>query len=640
MKWFAVLAGFCAIWLNTPSVEAAWFENFDYDSNYSWSTNQSLPLPWKNSVRPLHAYPDRGYLRSFGCEGGDTLYNTAFRRLNGGNVVAAKLYLNNAYANQAISVGMSPDYNTGSDGHFGGLDNVWVRLYGDASKTQAWLMLSAADYDAYGAWVTDNHIVVAGLSANVWYDVRLTLNGAQVTGEYKSAGASAWTMIGTVNAYDGFSPNYVAVSTRQGGYADDVGCGSADYLDGLSSDEAGVVTSFGWTSPDTKYLQANRADMELRPWSGVIVRGVEPELRNLLTINGQYYGNCQCVGSFGDPSHLITNPLDLGWGCWMKSYAKYHDAYTGYNEGRWYDDSMIQPAVAELQATTFTKFRQNYIHCVSFLRPSYMNFLDDDWWDNISNNMRLLARLAKQGGCKGLAVDTEGYASGLSWGPWTGQLEVCRWYSGMSWGYVMDAARARGRQVMSAINQEYPGIEIVVIPGWSQIANDWYDGIGNDRSKLKDTSYTFLIPFLDGMLEASDGRTRFVDGGEAAYSYSYRQEAEFEHHDTDFVGKYAMRMSTVPGIFRKKVRTGFGLYFWMNWYTPEQFRDLVFWSLVHGKFTWVYSESAVPWWDQPGESFNPPQLPWPSPSCTWTPQTYMDSVNTAREDAITYPMTP
>ena len=52
--------------------------------------------------------------------------------------------------------------------------------------------------------------------------MRIDLNGLDATASYKASASSTWNTIGTLTAYSGFSPNYVALSAVRRGYADNV----------------------------------------------------------------------------------------------------------------------------------------------------------------------------------------------------------------------------------------------------------------------------------------------------------------------------------------------------------------------------------------------------------------------------------
>jgi hypothetical protein len=105
----------------------------------------------------------------------------------------------------------------------------------------------------------------------------------------------------------------------------------------------------------------------------------------------------------------------------------------------------FQRAIDDLKATKFKKFTDNFIQIISM--PSSVDWFDPNW-SNIAYNASLFARVAKQGGCKGIMFDPEMYVGRL-------------------WGYIMPdgkprpghtvqeyraKARERGREFMTAIN--------------------------------------------------------------------------------------------------------------------------------------------------------------------------------------------
>src|SRR5581483_3050802 len=76
-------------------------------------------------------------------------------------------------------------------------------------------------------------------------------------------------------------------------------------------------------------------------------------------------------------------------------------------------------------------------------------------------------------------------------------------------------ARERGREVMRAFHEGYPGLTIFLTFGYSLPWEEKLDG----NKAIKDCSYGLLAPFLDGLVEAAKGRDRFVDGFEISYGY-------------------------------------------------------------------------------------------------------------------------
>ena len=79
---------------------------------------------------------------------------------------------------------------------------------------------------------------------------------------------------------------------------------------------------------------------------------------------------------------------------------------------------------------------------------------DVDWFDDhqaILANATLAARLALEGHCQGILLDTEQYERGLF------DYRKQRDASSRTWQDYADQARRRGRELMAAFQRGYPG---------------------------------------------------------------------------------------------------------------------------------------------------------------------------------------
>src|SRR5205085_6387027 len=90
-----------------------------------------------------------------------------------------------------------------------------------------------------------------------------------------------------------------------------------------------------------------------------------------------------------------------------------------------------------------------------------------------------------------------------------------------SWDEYAKQVRQRGRETMTAFQDEFPGLVVFLTFGYSLP----YTETGGDPAKLPKSEYGLLAPFLDGLLDAAVGDTRLVDGHEL--SYGYKDTARF-----------------------------------------------------------------------------------------------------------------
>lgn len=322
------------------------------------------------------------------------------------------------------------------------------------------------------------------------------------------------------------------------------------------------LVEMGWDEPDTRFLREHIAQMERSPFDGCVFHVMYP-------------------GADGRDSNFT-------WQVWGRR------AFT------W---AQLAPALADLEATPRTRFTELFLRVNA--TPG-----DVDWFDDftpVATNLRLAARLAREGGCRGLFFDAEPYGRPL----WFRRERPDR--DRRSWEACARAARERGRAAMTAIQDEFPGVVLFMsgaysIP-WSQ-AWRW-------RAPLDDASYGLLAPFVDGMLDAARGETRLVDGHVATYGAQdpFRfQQVHRTMRDT------VLAIVANPERYRRHVENGFGLWMdfeWQsrgwdtvrvdrNYFTPAGFERALEAALAHSdRYVWIYSESPR-WWTETGRPWRLP----------------------------------
>ena len=99
---------------------------------------------------------------------------------------------------------------------------MMLRCYWSRVHQNPALWLVSWDFEN-GSWVDYQLVQTPGLLADVWYDVRMTIDGNTVTGEYKEASSNVWLSAGTVTTYDDFDDAYVGIRADRGGWVDEVG---------------------------------------------------------------------------------------------------------------------------------------------------------------------------------------------------------------------------------------------------------------------------------------------------------------------------------------------------------------------------------------------------------------------------------
>jgi hypothetical protein len=325
-----------------------------------------------------------------------------------------------------------------------------------------------------------------------------------------------------------------------------------------------LLIEFGWDEPDPAFMRRHIAQMERSPFDGCVFH---------LTY----------ATPDGKPGQFV-------WEAWST---------------RAFTEAELRPALADLEATQFTRFTHNFLRFNT--TPG-----DVDWFDDFSavlTNARLAAQVARGGRAEGILFDAEQYQAPLF------NYRKQRDADTRSWEAYAVQARRRGRELMEAFQQGYPDLTVFLTFGYGL---PWLESEKGKRP-LADCNYGLLAPFLDGMVDAARGRTRMVDGFEPAY-----------YHDKDtsrFAVAYEIVRETLlpivadPAKYRGLISMGFGL--WMdydsatkgwdgtdasrNFYTPDEFETSVRKALeIADEYVWIYTE--IPrWWSSEGKSVNLPE---------------------------------
>ena len=311
------------------------------------------------------------------------------------------------------------------------------------------------------------------------------------------------------------------------------------------------LIEWGWDEPDTAFLRRHSREMEKTPFDGCVF--------------GVRLGEGRGSGSFT-------------WQFWGS---------------RPFSRADLAEAFADLGALQPRRFTENFLRVN--VTPG-----DVDWFDDFSailTNARLAGEMARTGQARGVVLDVEQY-QGQIFDYRTRKLAPSR-----SWDAYAAQARLRGREIMSALQDGYPGLTVFLSFGHSLA---WVLS-ERGRRPLSEVSYGLLAPFLDGMLEAAHGRTRLVDGYEL--SYGFLNAGQFDEA-RQLVKTGVKPIVGAPRPYRQRLQLGFGLwldYDWRrrgwstqelsgNYFSPERLEIIVAAALrASDKYVWIYTETPR-WW--------------------------------------------
>jgi ribulose bisphosphate carboxylase small subunit len=322
------------------------------------------------------------------------------------------------------------------------------------------------------------------------------------------------------------------------------------------------LIEFGWDEPDTGFLRQHAAEMDRTPFDGCVFH-----------VNYARPGGGK--GSFT-------------WESW------------GTNA---FHEPDLREAFDDLKALRFVHLKSNFLRFNT--TPAKLDWFDD--YTAVLSNARLAARLARAGQCPGILFDIEQYDGALF------DYRRQRDAKTKTWDIYADQVRRRGREVMKAFQESYPDLTVFLTFGYSL---PWAQSQGG-RVALAECHYGLLAPFLDGLVEAAQGRTRLVDGHEL--SYGYKDAAQFR------AGYKTMKTRLLPIVrdpdkYHRTFSLGFGVwmdYDWRkkgwdvadvskNYFTPESFESSVRAALeTADEYIWIYTETPH-WWSAQG---SPQKLP-------------------------------
>jgi len=325
------------------------------------------------------------------------------------------------------------------------------------------------------------------------------------------------------------------------------------------------LVATGWDQATTDRLRANLSEMQQRPFDGVFfsVEGTKPDGKT-----------CRMRWMFNaDP--------------WQRS---------------WFD-----AAVADLKACRFERFTDNFAKVNA--NPGNVDWFDDAGWRAIVDHWRIAASVAKAGGAKGLLFDPEPYTPPHSQFSYAAQPQKDR----HTFAEYAAKARERGRQVMTAVADEFP--DITLFAYFLNSVCRRATGHRDPNRILAGHGYGLLPAFVDGWLDAAPPTVTFVDGCEAAYRYNSEQQ----YLEAALAIKGACQELVSPenrAKYRAQVQVSFGVYLdaywnpkdsqWAAWYVDglggprvDRLRANVHTALrCADEYVWIYGEKFR-WWPTP-----------------------------------------
>jgi hypothetical protein len=318
------------------------------------------------------------------------------------------------------------------------------------------------------------------------------------------------------------------------------------------------LIEFGWDEPGTAFMRRHVAEMEATPFDGVVF-------------------HVDAVDEKG-------SALPFTWQCWGKRAFKASD---------------LRHSLDDLKATQFHRFTDNFVRFNT--APGDLDWFDD--YTAVVNNAKLVASFAHDGHCAGILFDIEQYNQPLF------NYAKQRDSKSKSWSEYAAQARKRGAEAMEAFQAGCPDVTLLLSYGYHL---PWRQS-HNDPARLQSAPYGLLAPFLDGMLDASRGKSRIIDGHESSYAYTdtSRFAAAYE-----MMSKGVLPIVADPAKYREHFQFGFGVWmdnnshrqpwnprdFSKNFYSPDAFEKTTRAALDRtDEYVWIYTEQPK-WWTESGKA--------------------------------------
>jgi len=273
-----------------------------------------------------------------------------------------------------------------------------------------------------------------------------------------------------------------------------------------------ALIEWGWDEPDQAFLRAHIARMERKPFDGVVLRltvpGVAPDLANF---------------------------------SWHLADHRY----------QWPE---LRPAVEELRAVQFRRFRHNFLRINLNSTERQLDLRDDAAWETLLANLGHAARITRDSGLRGLMVDPEAYAEPdlLDGRPRFNVFDYRRRaLRDADFEEYRSAAFRRGQQAAATLGDAAADLVLLFAFAYSFPC----------RSSLPETEqpYGLLPAFVDGILVAKPKGMLVVEGHEP--SYPFRSCHQFQEAYRRLRVE-CRRLSLSPQQYDQDLQIGFGI--WMD----------------------------------------------------------------------------
>jgi hypothetical protein len=317
-----------------------------------------------------------------------------------------------------------------------------------------------------------------------------------------------------------------------------------------------AVIHFGQSTPDTRLLRQHVDYWEgYLPFDGLVIP-VNP-----VSLAGRY-------GYALRENKLPVSETSLSW------------TLLSHPDSRLEDYEHAIQDLAAIHSRPTQQFIHNFLPVYFYSWNSWPNYpfdwFNQDHWDTLIRNIKILATIAKDGGCKGLCLDPEHYYGAVF------NFLCCRSqnpHAPQDFEIYRNLLRSRGEDFMDAITAIYPNCTILLTFGSCYVHDDVVGLQHSPHSLDKETClpldllvptnpdstailnnarYVLLAPFLDGMMLAARNNSEITDGFELAYRY---RADEGKYSQAELIVRQECKAYSInPECYANRIRLGLGIY--------------------------------------------------------------------------------
>ncbi|MDD3928060.1 MAG: hypothetical protein PHT33_15560, partial [bacterium] len=248
----------------------------------------------------------------------------------------------------------------------------------------------------------------------------------------------------------------------------------------------------------------------------------------------------------------------------------------------------LKPFIGMLKEAKPSRFTDNFLQLS--ITPGDFDWFDDKVLEAIIGKAKIASTVTKEGGLKGIFLDTEQY--GMSKGVAPFCYEKQQGKGKKSFEDYRQRLEDFGYRLGKAMAETHPGMTLILTYGNSLVARTLGEG---DKYPLSASSYNLLPSFIDGLLKV-DG-LRLFDGCESSYLYKTHDQFRQARRYVKEMGK---RYSRYPDLYEKRVNVAFGLWpagaaelntqnYLENAFTPEELEHALNFALRNSDgYVWLY----------------------------------------------------